>query len=77
MTNCVQLLQHVDLLHADGGLGFQKEFDYIQAATVEKKGSYDDDDGDCGDGDDDGDDDGKGHLVTVSACCSSGIIRQE
>ena len=51
MTNCVQLLQHVDLLHADGGLGFQKEFDYIQAATVEKKGSYDDDDGDCGDGD--------------------------
>ena len=41
MTNCVQLLQHVDLLHADGGLGFQKEFDYIQAATVEKKGSYD------------------------------------
>ena len=54
MTNCVQLLQHVDLLHADGGLGFQKEFDYIQAATVEKKGSYDDG-GDCGDGDDDGD----------------------
>ena len=47
MTNCVQLLQHVDLLHADGGLGFQKEFDYIQAATVEKKGSYDD----GGDGD--------------------------
>ena len=68
MTNCVQLLQHVDLLHADGGLGFQKEFDYIQAATVEKKGSYDDDDGDG---------DGKGHLVTVTACCSSSIIRQE
>ena len=32
--------QHVDLLHADGGLGFQKEFDYIQAATAEKKGDY-------------------------------------
>ena len=77
MSNSVQLLQHVDLLHADGGLGFQKEFDYIQAATVEKKGSYDGDGGDCGDGDDDGDDDGEGHLVTVSACCSSGIIRQE
>ena len=89
MTNCVQLLQHVDLLHADGGLGFQKEFDYIQAATVEKKGSYDD--GDCGDGggggggDDDGyggecgdgNGDGYGHLVTVSACYSSSIIRQE
>ena len=69
MTNCVQLLQHVDLLHADGGLGFQKEFDYIQAATVEKKGSYDDGGdgdgggGDCGDGGDcgvggGGDDDG-------------------
>ena len=78
MTNCVQLLQHVDLLHADGGLGFQKEFDYIQAATVEKKGSYVDG-GDCGDGDGDGDggDCGDGHLVTVSACCSSSIIRQE
>ena len=32
--------QHVDLLHADGGLGFQKEYDYIQAATAEKKGDY-------------------------------------
>ena len=30
--------QHVDLLHADGGLGFQKEYDYIQAATSDKKG---------------------------------------
>ena len=63
MTKSVQLLQHVDLLHADGGLGFQKEFDYIQAATVEKKGSYDDGgDGGGGDGDDDsdGDDDGDG-----------------
>ena len=85
MTNCVQLLQHVDLLHADGGLGFQKEFDYIQAATVEKKGSYDDGGdgdgggGDCGDGGDCGvgDGDGDGHMVTVSACCSSSIIRQE
>ena len=73
------MLQHVDLLHADGGLGFQKEFDYIQAATVEKKGSYDDDGGDCGDGGDSGvgDGDGDGHLVTVNACCSSSIIRQE
>jgi len=34
--------QHVDLLHADGGLGFQKEYDYIQAATSEKKGKLDD-----------------------------------
>ena len=79
MTNCVQLLQHVDLLHADGGLGFQKEFDYIQAATVEKKGSYDD--GDCGDGGDGdcgvGGGDCDGHLVTVSAFRSSSIIRQE
>ena len=56
MANSVQLLQHVDLLHADGGLGFQKEFDYIQAATVEKKGSYVDG-GDCGDGDGDSDGD--------------------
>ena len=32
--------QHVDLLHADGGLGFQKEYDYIQAATSEKKGDH-------------------------------------
>ena len=79
MTNCVQLLQHVDLLHADGGLGFQKEFDYIQAATVEKKGTYDDGGGDRGDGGDCGvgDGDGDGHLVTVSACYSSSIIRQE
>ena len=63
MTNCVQLLQHVDLLHADGGLGFQKEFDYIQAATVEKKGSYHDG-GDCGDGDGDGDG-GVGMVMVV------------
>ena len=38
--HCVLWFQHVDLLHADGGLGFQKEYDYIQASIAEKKGDF-------------------------------------
>ena len=30
--------QHVELLHADGGIGFQKEYDYILSSTSGKKG---------------------------------------
>lgn len=35
-------VQHVDLLHGDGGIGFQKEYDYILSSTSPKKGKTDD-----------------------------------
>ena len=31
-------VQHVDLLHGDGGIGFQKEYDYILSSTSPKTG---------------------------------------
>jgi len=34
--------QHVELLHADGGIGFQKEYDYILSSTSGKKAKTDD-----------------------------------